>query len=449
MSSRGMSGEGPTPGSRSMGIALLVILTAVHGSAEAQAPDRTPAPKAHVPGVASASAAERLDPQRTEWAALPILGGGSDIGFLFGATSIITHLGKGVKPYLWRLEAVASLSIKDGPRGTELVQRSFGARFELPRVAGSRYRFQVGSQYVRTVNDPYFGIGNAAGPPPGPFTTSNLQRYQFTREEYRIRGTLRFPMVGRLDGLLGLQLRGMQASPYERSKLEEDYAARNSDGTRQIFGEGLQGLAIPAFGLLYDTRDREVLTSRGMFEELSVRVAGVWPDTGATHGGIHLHLRHYVTLAWDIILAGRVAVDAMFGNPPVFELSQFQTTSPTNAIGGEDGVRGVPLGLYHGRLKVLGTVELRRMLFGVHPFGKSLRFGADAFFDAGRVFTDYTFKNPLDGKGPGVKFGVGGGLLVLYGEASLFRVEIAYSPDSYLANPGFPAAIYVADDVCF
>jgi hypothetical protein len=39
--------------------------------------------------------------------------------------------------------------------------------------------------------------------------------------------------------------------------------------------------------------------------------------------------------------------------------------------------------------------------------------------------------------------------LVLWGKAALFRAEIAYSPDAAIANPGFPAAIYLADDVIF
>jgi len=36
-----------------------------------------------------------------------------------------------------------------------------------------------------------------------------------------------------------------------------------------------------------------------------------------------------------------------------------------------------------------------------------------------------------------------------WGEASIFRVEVAYSPDAESANPGFPLGIYVSDGLMF
>ncbi len=434
-------------------------------AANAHAQEVPPPPSSAKPAQAAPKKPDEEDPsrRRTEWAALPVLGGGSDIGVLFGVTTVISGLGDGVKPYLWQIDAIASTSVKGGPRKTELVQQGWGGRIDVPRIFGSVYRYQFGAFYTRTVNELYFGLGNASVADPSNVTTSDLGRNQYVNEEVRIRNMLRFPLVkrrgepspppGRANdtwtGQVGLQFRALHAQPYPNSALERDFAAKTPEGEPYAHGAGLQGLIIPSFGVLYDTRDREILTTDGSFHELSLRIASVYPDTAATHGAAHLALRHYLTLPGKIILAMRFVADAAAGHLPLFDLSQYGSFTPSPAIGGEDGVRGVPAALYYGRLKTMGNVELRRMLFGIKPFGGSLKFGLNAFFDAGRVWMNYTFDDPRDGRTLGLKFGTGGGILVLWGEAALFRAEIAYSPEASIANPGFPAAIYLADDVIF
>ena len=397
--------------------------------------------------------------RKTEWAALPVLGGGSDIGVLFGATAVITGVGGEAKPYRWQLDLIASTSVKSGPRGAELVQQGWGGRLDVPRIFGSRYRYTFGAFYSRTVNELYFGVGNQAAPEPSAITSAALGLGQYVNEEVRIRNVLRFPLGDApvapdranetWTGQIGLQVRALHAQPYPGSFLANDFAARTPSGDRLIHGEGLQGIVVPSFGVLYDTRDREVLTRTGAFHELSLRVAGVAPATERTHAAAHATFRGYTLLPGKVILAGRLVVDAIFGDAPVFDLSQYGSFTPSSAIGGEDGVRGVPAALFYGRLKTFGNVEMRRMLFGVRPFGTSLEVGVDAFFDAGRVWQNYTFDDRRDGRTLGLKVGMGGGLLVLWGQAALFRAELAYSPDASIANPGFPAAIYVADDVIF
>ncbi len=448
-------------------------------SPRAAAPSPEPAPDPATPAVERPAApeptvhvvapppkpADENDPsaRKTEWAALPVIGGGSDIGVLFGATVVVTRLGDGVKPYLWQLDAIASTSVKSGPRGAEFVQQGWGGRLDVPRIFGSRLRYQFGAFYTRTVNELYFGLGNAAVPDASTVGTDDLAKNQYVNEELRIRNVLRFPLVdeggragpppGQVNetwtGQVGLQIRALHAQPYPGSALESDFAKKTPSGSPYAYGSGLQGVIVPSFGVLYDTRNREILTSKGSFHELSLRVGSVFPDTASTYGGAHLTLRHYTTLPGDVILATRVVVDAMAGHVPVFDLSQYGSFTPSAAIGGDDGIRGVPAALYYGRLKALTNIELRRMLFGVHPFGASLELGLDAFFDAGRVWMNYAFDDPRDGKAAGIKMGAGGGILVLWGQAALFRAEIAYSPDANIANPGFPAAIYLADDVIF
>ena len=55
----------------------------------------------------------------------------------------------------------------------------------------------------------------------------------------------------------------------------------------------------------------------------------------------------------------------------------------------------------------------------------------------------------LDGSGVGLKYGVGGGVYVLWGQAAMLRIEAAYSPDAVSENPSLPLGIYVEDGTMF
>ncbi len=118
-------------------------------------------------------------------------------------------------------------------------------------------------------------------------------------------------------------------------------------------------------------------------------------------------------------------------------------------IGGSAGIRGVPIGRYLGKIKAVGNVELRAMWAKFALLGQKFQIGDNIFFDAGRVWTDYTFKNPLDGNGLGIKWGTGVGAYLMWGQAAVFRIEAAFSPDARAENPNFPIGLYVEDGVMF
>jgi hypothetical protein len=67
----------------------------------------------------------------------------------------------------------------------------------------------------------------------------------------------------------------------------------------------------------------------------------------------------------------------------------------------------------------------------------------------GRAWSDYSAISRADGNLVGLRFGVGGGAFLQWGEAAIFRVEVAYSPDAVSENPNLPIGIYVADGMMF
>ena len=98
--------------------------------------------------------------------------------------------------------------------------------------------------------------------------------------------------------------------------------------------------------------------------------------------------------------------------------------------------RGVPDGRYYGGIKILGNFEVRTVLVKFHIKKHRFKLGLAAFFDTGRVWTDWHKHPALDGDGVGLKFGTGGGLRAQWGETFLARIDFAYSPDA------LPVGIY-------
>ncbi|HXN33349.1 MAG TPA: BamA/TamA family outer membrane protein, partial [Polyangiaceae bacterium] len=115
------------------------------------------------------------------------------------------------------------------------------------------------------------------------------------------------------------------------------------------------------------------------------------------------------------------------GDPPFYALTCFEDTY---AIGGMNGVRGVPGQRYYGKLKALGNVELRTELASFRALGKPMVFGVVGFLDGGRVWADTKVQPELDGRGVGLKYGVGGGLRLQSGSAFVIRLDVAWSPDA-------------------
>jgi hypothetical protein len=105
----------------------------------------------------------------------------------------------------------------------------------------------------------------------------------------------------------------------------------------------------------------------------------------------------------------------------------------------------------------VGTAMSRSLLDRFVTFRllrQKVRLGGDAFLDAGRAFDDYSFTSPRDGSGIGIHWGTGAGLYVGWGDATLIRVEVAYSPDAYPVTLPFPSGgpplgIYVQNGVMF
>jgi hypothetical protein len=386
--------------------------------------------------------------EHNELAGAPILGGNTDIGFQIGVAATFTRVSPHYTPYRWKIDGLVSASIKDGPRGPEAAQQSHDLRIDVPRALGGKIRIMPAVFYERTVNAGYFGVGNATQALPNSDGTFG-SRYQYIHREVRARVNMRTPIGGAHSVMYGLTLRNVHPTSYAGSRLDLDSRRVDEEGEPYIRGLGSMNHVILSGGLIRDTRDNEITPRSGGFDQYAFRVGGATPTRDRVgYGGLNLILRRYIPLGGGFVFAVRGLVDALAGNVAFYDLSQGGAFIPLDLPGGAQGVRGVPNGRYQGLIKIVGNVELRMTHLRFRLFGDDFRVGNNIFFDTGRVFAKYG-PDDRDGKGLGLKYGVGAGVFVVWGTAAVFRVEFAYSPDAVSVNPNFPIGVYAADGQMF
>jgi hypothetical protein len=389
--------------------------------------------------------------RRYEPAGFPLIGGDSDIGFQFGAVGTLSHFANGVRPYEWNMDFVLSLSLKQGPSGLEIAQQNYLWQFDLPALLDGTLRLNPEVAYNHTINYGYFGLGNAStGAPPPPSNPNPGRFYEWIDTYVQVRSDARYHIQGPLWAEGAVQYLYVAPGIYADSALARDAVVRNPDGSRLVYATTPLSLPSVAVGINYDSRDNEIFTRRGMLHEFGVRFEQGLPfSADVRYAEVGAILRGYVPLVGPLVLAGRLVGNMQLGHVPFFDLFQAGPFDQKEMPGGSAGIRGVPVGRYLGPIKAVGNIEVRAMLVEFTVWKQTFTFGNDVFFDTGRVWSDYSFRSPLDGHGLGLHYGVGGGIYVLWGEAAMLRIEAAYSPDAVSENPSLPIGIYVNDNTMF
>jgi hypothetical protein len=390
--------------------------------------------------------------RRYEPAGFPLIGGDSDIGFQFGGVGTLSYFADGIAPYRWNMDLVLSASVKGGPSGkAEIAQQEYLWQIDVPGLLHGHLRLNPEVSYNHIINYGYFGLGNASSGAPPPASNSNPGRYhEWIESILQIRSSARVAIHGPLSALFAVQYLYVAPGIYVDSLLAQDAAASATGAGPRIFGTRPLSLPSLAAGFVYDSRDSEVFPRRGMLHEVGIRLEqGLPAGDDVRYAEAGAILRGYVPVAGPVVAAGRLVTNFQFGNVPFYDLFQAGPFDQKEMPGGSAGIRGVPVGRYLGPIKILGNIELRAMLVELRVANQKFTIGTDLFFDTGRVWSDYTFNSPLDGRGLGLKYGAGGGLYLLWGQAALLRIEAGYSPDAVSENPSLPVGIYVNDGTMF
>lgn len=412
---------------RWLGYAVAVLVAA--GPARADAPTRAADPPVPVAPVAAAPH------PRLDLGLVPFIGGNSDVGLGIGQLSSLTR--PGPAPFAWRLESGTSLAFKRHDGHVIIPIQDYYLKLSLPRFAGAdRLRLDVRVAHTAEAAVLFPGFGNASPPPDRSRPRTD---YEFARAHPNAIVSLRYQVRGPWFVAVGDALTINRLKVPATSLLSE-LRTNGSAIERALLAGGFGAHVVDLIDLSaeYDTRDREISTSRGQYHTAKVRVS---PHLGGAlpygFGRITLTARAYATPTPRLTLAARVVGDTLFGAPPFYELARYEETQ---AIGGGSAIRGVPAQRFYGKVKVFGNLEARAEVARFCIGHKPMALAVALFFDAGRTWTELTRAHPeLDGRGLGLHYGLGGGLRWRQGAAFVVRADVAWSPDAHPIGAYFTA----------
>lgn len=357
----------------------------------------------------------------------PIVGGDSDVGIGGGQFSNWAKLGVVEGSFDWKIEDAVFVTFKRRGDGLIIPFIDVFARLTLPRIGpGGRFRLEVRPSYTDERTLGYYGIGNASTEPAG--LPDAATEYRRTHPSLGVK--LRVHLLERLFLSVGSVSTGSWLTVRQDSFLAREQAT-GSPTTRRLLGSfASHALQLIDLGVEYDTRDEETATGRGHYHMLLARVS---PALGAfmpyQYVQLNATFRFYSNpIPRWLFLSFRLVGDIFLGDPPFYELARFENTP---AIGGGKAIRGIPAQRYHGKVKLFQNLEARSEILPFRIRNKLFVLGVAAFFDAGRSWTEpFTAHPDLDGRGWGLKYGVGGGPRLQQGKTFIVRADLAWSPDA-------------------
>jgi outer membrane protein assembly factor BamA len=365
---------------------------------------------------------------RRELGMVPIIGGDSDIGVATGFIGSYAQFDASAQPYRLRVEVSALVSSKHGPSGFTNPYQDVYAAVSLPSLWHNRLHLSLRGAYTAYHHLLYYGIGNAsrAGAAMAP-AAPQAQYNQYQLRYPHGTATLGLQLVPHLTLSLGVSYARHALTVLPGSKLAEDIHT----GEALMRGDGIAALWKLEASLQWDSRDDEIVPQRGKHHTLSVRASpGHFFDSPYAFAGINFSWRQFVPL-WrnHLVLAARLVADILVGEPPFFALAE---SADGYALGGGNGVRGLPAQRYYGKTKTYGNLELRARVLTRQALDQRLRLALVAFADGGRLWATVPGAHPeLDGTGAGIKYGLGGGVRLQWGETFLLRGDVAWSPDAH------------------
>ncbi len=364
-------------------------------------------------GAAPGGAAEQ---RSRRWYAVPNIAYDSDDGLGFGARGELAFDAPGYEPYrtAYVLHIFATL------RGYH------HHRFRFDRVGlgpGQRLRLTAHLAWRQWLNDGYWGVGNGtarerayvgdlADDDPG------RKRYRYSLFQPFGHVTLRAGVSPRVSLFGALNVKYSVVRTYAGSLLAE----------QQPYGmQGGVGTLLSA-GAIYDSRRPEVDPERGIFAELSGRVAAPMPHGAGAFQGLLASLRGYLSPTPWLTLAGRAMAEWLFGQVPFYEMVHWGGSVPVAGFGGFETLRGISFGRWRAPGKAVLNLEARLRVLEHLGWGKRFCWQLGLFTDAGVVWGE-----GQDATAPAPAFplhpAAGGGVRLIYEEVFVGRIDTGLGLD--------------------
>ncbi len=272
----------------------------------------------------------------------------------------------------------------------------------------------------RRAKDNYFGIGNATLFDSDSVTGAQPNFYRVARTQYVARTEIQRVLVGPLRALAGLNV--------ERWKLAR-HAGPSVFATDLTIDPSI-GVSTDDFsarvGLVFDTRDDEVASGRGVLVEAIWGVADSSIAGDLSYTRTTLSARGFVTPSPRLQLGARVVAQIMGGSPRVGSFYLIEGSDRfSEGIGGGDTHRALRDNRLLGRDKLFTNIDVRYALFAIPTLYRVSLLG---FLDAGRIFDDVEGED-FEVTTNGLKVGAGSGLFFQLGRAGLAGFTVGVGPE--------------------
>ena len=299
-----------------------------------------------------------------------------------------------------------------------------GSRFvkleaRAPGLANG-WRFSARLIARRRAKDNYFGIGNATLFESDSVTGTQPNFFRITRTQYVARTEIQRVLIGPLRALVGLNIERWKLAPRTGPSvfatdltLDPSIGVSTNDLSARV-------------GLVFDTRDDEVATGRGVLVEAIWGVADSSVAGDLSYTRTTLSARGFVTPSPRLQLGARVVAQIMGGSPRVGSFYLIEASDRfSEGIGGGDTHRALQDNRLLGRDKLFTNIDVRYALFAIPTLYRVSLLG---FLDAGRVFDDVEGED-FEVTTSGLKVGAGSGLFFQLGRAGIAGFTVGIGPD--------------------
>jgi hypothetical protein len=359
---------------------------------------------------------EAATPTGWEFTGIPALNYDSDEGFGYGAVLALYDYGPGgLLPYRTAFRPTFFFTT-EGRRDLTLF-------FDAPHLVGG-WRLDAFVGMEKQIATPYYGSGNNSTYDALLEEGADPYFYRFGRERRVFRANLQRP-IGDLPirVLLGGQL----------AHFEIDPTPKNEGGTLLLEELG-PGVPIPGGhensirgGLVWDTRNKESGPEKGVWSEVLVERVDEALGSENSYTRWTFTDRRYFTVARGLVLANRIVLQNVTGDPPFYTLTYVQSSfEQTEALGGSKSVRGVFRNRYLGEGLFVWNLELRWRAWDFRVLGKPAHLAFIGFFDSGRVWEDGV---DLSSLAANLHHGSGGGMRIGLGPNFVIATDLAGSEE--------------------
>ena len=341
------------------------------------------------------------------FAALPAIAYDTDIGFLYGVIGTLYHYGDGSKYPLYNHKVYLEWSRTTKgtgknvfqydnrsliPNGRMNLEASYYTEKALDFYGFNGYNSYFGDQYLDENSDDYI---------------SRLY-YRHDRELLRLKSDFQ----GRLFSdnwrwLAGFVHYGIKVKSVDIAGLNDGKDAEDIlPDTASIYDKYVAWGVIPEdqkdggktnllkFGVVYDTRDNEHSTTKGMWSEAIILTAPGFIGNDFAYTKITLTQRQYfnlykkkVTFAYRLNYQGLIAGEVPFYMMPFY----FRSLDTKDGLGGSKTLRGIKRNRVVGDGAVLANIELRYKFLETVVFNQNFSLTIGAFADAAQIVQLHPF----------------------------------------------------------